>query len=252
MVAKVLVTRPQHQAAGLIEALQSMGLQAICYPVLEIKPLDFDLQQIEELRLILSKADILISVSPNATRLVLKLINQQQFRLPESARIYAVGPGSARELGEQGYRVSTPECGSNSEALLELLALRVVAGNSVVLLCGQGGRNLLQEQLLQRGASVCRCEMYQRVAANQHQSLGSLPQPDVLTAMSGDTLDELSRRIEQEALSHWYEVPVVVPGERVAGIARQLGFRRVEMAADPGNESIMQSINRARTGFSNP
>ena len=147
----VLVTRPQHQAAALSQAIRAAGGTALGFPALDIQAVPLDSLGASLAQL--ADADIVIFISPNAARFGMAAIRAAG-RLPATAEVFAVGPGTARVLQEQGVpKVITPP-GQDSEALLALPQLQDVSGKRVVIVRGVGGRALLSDTLVARGATV--------------------------------------------------------------------------------------------------
>ena len=98
-----------------------------------------------------------------------------------------------------------PSSGNDSEALLAMPALRDVAGQHIIIVCGHseaGGRTILQRLLRERGAVVTLLTCYTRKSAvvteAAQQLLYALLQsktPCAFLALSVETLDSLMQNI---------------------------------------------------------
>ena len=238
---RVLVTRPRHQSEHLIQALESQGHTADLFPLLEIQPLAYSDEQQKSLLSLLADAEKIIAVSANAAQLVLPLLATME--TPLGKPLFGIGPGTARVLEQQGYSVKIPEDEYNSESLLALPEFSDIERQKVVMLCGMGGRDYLQQNLVERGAEVERLELYRRIPLPNNQIDQSLlAEPEVLTAMSGDTVEALNSVLKQSGLEAWKSKPLIVPGRRVADIASDCGFSQVLSSTKPTTESLMQVL----------
>jgi uncharacterized protein HemX/uroporphyrinogen-III synthase len=95
-------------------------------------------------------------VSPNAVRFALDAMLPVA-PWPAGVQVATVGKGSEAALAERGFtRVIAPSIGFDSEAVLALPAFQAdaVAGRRVLVLRGDGGRDLLGDTLTARGARV--------------------------------------------------------------------------------------------------
>ena len=99
----------------------------------------------------LHEFDLAIFVSPTA---VAKAMPQVR-AWPAALRVAAVGAGTRRALEKHGVaNVIAPTAGADSEALLATRELRDVAGKRIAILRGDGGRALLGDTFVERGAKV--------------------------------------------------------------------------------------------------
>ena len=111
---KVLVTRPIHQAKGLVEMIEQQGGEAIKFPVIEIKAID--VRQWNEWNPL--HTNWLVFVSRNAVEAFMSGYQQQ---LPSTIKLAAAGEGTAQAMREQGLKVDLlPELSNGSEGLLQL------------------------------------------------------------------------------------------------------------------------------------
>jgi uroporphyrinogen-III synthase len=232
----VLVTRPAHQAAALAQAIQAAGGEAFVFPALAVEavPMRELAAPLEQL----GKADAAIFISPNAVQFGMAAIRAGG-ALPADIRVFAVGPGTARALAAHGVEaVITPD-GQDSEALLALPQLQDVAGRSVVIVRGLGGRPLLAETLAARGARVHFMECYRRVRpeADATQLLvrwqaGGI---DAVTVTSAETLDNLAALLGDAGRPLLLRTPLFAPHEKIAEAARNAGMANV--VATPGGDA---------------
>ena len=134
----VLVTRPRPQATELVEAIESRGGSAYCFPVLEIVP--FDELDIRNSLSRLGKPDIVIFVSRNAV--------EHGIAYTDGGAIAVIGPATAAAVAAAGRVVDIqPGDGYDSEHLLAEDRLQDVAGKCIRIIRGRSGRELLAEDL---------------------------------------------------------------------------------------------------------
>ncbi|MBL8510542.1 MAG: uroporphyrinogen-III synthase, partial [Betaproteobacteria bacterium] len=155
---RLLLTRPQDQAAEMATRLAALGIETITLPVLEIIGVAPDLSECEWV-----KADAFIFVSANAVRYGLPYI-------PSGCRqktpCFAIGRATAAALQAGGVtHITTPAEGNDSEALLALPSLQDIAGQHITLVRGHseaGGRRVLAQALQDRSAVVTPLICYHR------------------------------------------------------------------------------------------
>ena len=209
----ILVTRPERQAEGLVQAIDSLGGTAIRFPVIEPRPLpQADVIATAET---LQIPDIAILVSGNAVRYGLRYVGD--------AAVAAVGPATALSIEKSGREVDirSPD-GFNSEQLLATPELQNVAGKVIRIIRGNGGRELLASALRERGATVEYLEVYRRVlpeydaaeitAICDRWANGDI---DVVTIMSVETLRNLVELLPAEGLEYLGKTRLVTPASRV-------------------------------------
>ena len=232
----VLVTRPPQQAAALAQAIRAVGGEAFEFPalVIEAVPVNDLAAPLANLR----DADIAIFISPNAAQFGMAAIHAGGSLLP-STGVFAVGPGTARALQEQGISsVITPD-GQDSEALLALPQLADVAGKRVVIVRGVGGRAVLADTLAARGAQVHFLECYRRVRPLADAApllarwqTGGI---DAVTVTSAETLHNLAALLGEAARPLLLHTPLFAPHEKIAEAARRFGIAHV--VATPGGDA---------------
>lgn len=161
---KVLVTRPEGQAQGLMDKLATLGATPIHFAAIEILE-PRDTAGLKAVMRQLSSYDWAIFISPNAVVRALTLIRGMGLDWPLSVRIAGIGRGSARELKRLGLTdVLVPAGRFDSESLLSLDPMQNVAGLRFIIFRGEGGRELLGDTLEARGAHVEYAECYRRGA----------------------------------------------------------------------------------------
>ncbi len=223
----VLVTRPAHQTQGLAERIRAAGGDAFVFPALAIGAVPHADLAASLARL--PTADVLVFVSPNAARFGMAAIRTAG-GLPPAARVFAVGPGTARALTDAGVDGVTIPDGQDSEALLALPALQDVAGRQVLIVRGVGGRPLLAETLAARGAQVAFLECYRRTCPDGDPApllarwqAGGI---DAVTVASAETLHNLARMLGQPGVRLLAHTPVFAPHAKIAEAARRFGVTR--------------------------
>ncbi len=245
---KILVTRPRGSARQLLQALQQEGATALHLPCLAIEALhpreDALLwQEGERILADLPSWDYGIFPSSNAVRHLARRLRRRKQSWPPRTRAYAVGPATAATAQRLGIPALAPEGASSSEALLKMAALRHPRGALVVIFRGCGGRAHLGNTLQARGARVLYCELYRRVTPPYRATLHRVLEGgiDIISVASGDTLDKLAQMAAGAHGVVLEEIPLVVPGRRVARHAEGLGFRTVIPAQSAATRQLVDA-----------
>ena len=240
----VLVTRPAAQADKLCQLIEAAHGRPVRFPVMEIEPLA-DTDAAQQLLGALQPSSLLIFVSANAVHHAFPLLPDE---LPLDAQIAAVGRATAQALRELGLEPSLlPAQGFNSEALLELPQLQ--HPEHVIIVRGEGGRELLKNELERRGAKVEYAEVYRRTVPrrkpdNLLRNWEQLVQAVVLTSVQ--MLDNLLQILGEQGTEKLRHTPIVVISERVARRAYELGCRKLWIAPEPDDQAILDTLCELR------
>jgi uroporphyrinogen-III synthase len=237
----VLVTRPEHQAGELAAAIEQQGGTALRFPTISIKArsaesIAADVQQ-------LATPDIAIFVSANAVRNGLACVG--------NARIASVGPATALAIEAAGRRVDIrPASGFDSEHLLAVPELEDVAGKTIAIIRGQDGRELLAEELRERGADVEYLAVYSReLPQYAPEDITALLEiwrtggVKVVTAMSVTAFNNLVALLPKSALQLLAGSMLVTPAERVLKKALiQFPQIRAALSDGPDADAIIRAV----------
>jgi uroporphyrinogen-III synthase len=248
---RVVLTRPAGQNEALADAIAAAGGMPVLFPVLEIAEVA-DPAPFEAAVARLADYDLAIFISPNATRRAMRLIGTW----PTGLRAATIGPASAEALREHGVEEALfPRVRYDSEALLESAELQDMRGKRVVIFCGEGGRDLLQRRLSERGAQVDRAPCYRRVlpridATPLRRSL-AIGEVDAIVATSSEGLRNLHAMLGESALPDLLRTPLVLPHPRIAEEARRLGHAGI-VTAPPGDEGLLSALGRFSARVKHP
>lgn len=249
---KVLVTRPRERAAELCAALRAAGAEVRQLPLLAIVPLDMEadrerLQRNRQLAMALDRYQRIVCVSVTAVEHGLGWLENFWPQWPLGQHWYGVGAATARALTARGLPASQPGGAMNSEALLALPDWQDMTDQRVLIIRGVGGRDFLAGELRQRGAQVDFMECYRRNAppARDAAALREAAEwADAIGVSSGQTLAHLEQLWRAgDALPADLEAQLILPGARVAELARQAGFRHrlvAENAGTPATLAVLQ------------
>lgn len=240
------VTRPEGQAESLCRAIRAAGGEVLPFPVLAIGPAP-DLAPLLALLPQLDAFDLAFFVSPNAVHHALDLVLSRR-AWPAGLRVATVGPGSVRALVQRGFsQVIAPQQGFDSESVLALpeFAAAAVHGRRVLILRGDGGRDLLADTLHARGARVeCVC-CYRRFRPEIDPERLLAParagRLDALLLTSTEGVSNLVRMVGAQGIALLRTVPVFVSHPRIASRACEAGFTCV-VNTPAGDEGLLQAL----------
>jgi len=249
----VLVTRPELQAMPLCRLLENQGARTLRLPAVEIKALRNRRALAAQLGA-LENFDFIIFTSANAVRFGASFLDQKR-----DLTLAAIGPATARALNQAGYRVAVQPVGTmDSEGLLLHPRFEHLVGHRILMIRGGNGRQLLQQELVRRGATVVCAEVYERSpAVPTAQALAAVQDKftageiQVITATSlevgrnllGFAPPEMRRAFEQV---HW-----VIPGERIAAGLRELGLDApLLLSSSAEDQDLVSALIRWRASTS--
>lgn len=238
----VAITRPLDESNALAAQIEAAGGEALVYPALEIAPPPDE----SRMRSLLDAAgtfDLAIFVSPTA---VARAFDYRP-AWPSDLDTAAVGLGTARALERHGVRdVIVPAERFDSEGLLDHPRLNAVAGQRVLIVRGQGGRETLADGLRARGATVDYAECYVRAkpAWDGGPLAARLLGGDVLALVvtSSEGLRNVMGRLGPDAVLALARTVVVIPHDRIARDARAAGVTRIAVSRGAGDESVMETL----------
>lgn len=228
--ARVLVTRPERQAAGFASRMIECGGEPVVFPAIVILP-PADAGALERAHAALKDYDYAVFVSANAVEFGAPPAE----RWPQDVVALAPGPGTADVLaaiGIKGTRV--PATTFDSEGLLALPELAAMEGKRVLIFRGEGGRELLGDTMIARGATVDYVACYRRAppeaGANALATLFADRGIDAVTITSSEGLANLWAIADEATRAAWCRCPTFVPHPRIAARATELGLNVVATA----------------------
>jgi uroporphyrinogen-III synthase len=249
--ARILVTRPQHQAHTLCRLIEGQQGVAVAFPTLEIVAAD-DRDRIAEVLTNLHRFQWVVFISANAVNFAL-LANDGKIDQFRNARIAAIGQATAKALAAAGLTADLlPAHGSDSRALLAMPAMQQVSGQRILIVRGAGGLDTLRQELNHRGADVDYLDVYQRAIppADPAPVLDLLKQNrlDLIIATSGEAVKNLLIMLGEKNQNLALTIPLVVVSDRIRQIAENSGFERIFVTDSPSDTAILNKIITWATG----
>lgn len=243
----VLVTRPAHQAEGLCRLIEHHGGRALRCPTVAIRePRDWTpaLAVLDRL----AEVALAIFTSVNAVERALPAIDARG-GFPPRLELAAIGDATAHALRQRGAaHILRPETGFTSEALLALPRLRAVAGQTVLIARGEGGRALLADTLAARGARVLHAEVYRRekpaVDIERLMECWARGEIGAVVATSGESLRNLFALCGGDGQDYLRETPLIVASVRIQHTAATLGCHRLQLARDASDDAMLAALLR--------
>jgi uroporphyrinogen-III synthase len=240
----VLVTRPTVQCAVLCAEIERHGGSAIAFPAVEIEPLAIATAVAPV------EFDLIVFVSVNA-------VEHGAARVTKGARtrIAAIGRATAAALAAAELAADiVPESGFTSEALLAHPQLQVASGARVLIVRGEGGRELLKETFVAQGMAVETLEVYRRVRPQvdaeriaELEARWSDEGIDVVTATSIETLQNLQAMLTERGRQLLSRTTLLVPSRRIVAAAVGAGLRGdVIVAAGADDASMIGALAQWR------
>jgi len=235
---RLLVTRFAPHAEQLVDSLNKIGYFAIAQSLLAVEGLN-DPETIDTF--LNSHYDVVIAVSGNAVKYA-----QQQINVDWPTAIYlAVGQSTQKQLSQvTGQIVKCPSSRFDSEGLLELEVLQSIKNKKILILRGEGGRELLEDTLIARGAKVDFLQTYKRIKIdlNGHELVNNWQQASIngVIISSVETLKQLFSLVPNSYKSWLSDLVFYVPSQRAAEQASMLDAKHVVLLPSLYTEHIVE------------
>ena len=184
---RVLVTRPRGQAGELVDALESVGAEAVEAPMIQILPPE-DYGPLDRACRDIANFDCIVFSSANAVESFIErlLASPNDLRALKNVKLCAVGPTTALKLADYGLKMDLTPHEFRAEALVRaILETTPVRGFRVLLPRANIGRELIADELRKQGAEVTEVVAYRTEATE----LGRDGEPDIYRML-------LDRRID--------------------------------------------------------
>ena len=179
---RVLVTRPENQAASLVRQLTELGADVLVQPAIRIAPPE-DVALVDHTLSRLDEFEWLVFSSANGVRALLDrlLSGEQDLRALGDVKLAAIGPGTCHQLNEYRLKSDLVPAEFRAESLAEALAPHV-RGRRCLLVRASRGREVLAEQLRAAGATVEQVVAY---ASSDVQ----IADPEIVSALASGAID---------------------------------------------------------------
>lgn len=262
---RILVTRPQPQAAEWVQALREHELDAHALPLIAIEA-PADPAPVADLWRHLAQQRLLMFVSPAAVDWFFRL-RPPDAAWPADTLAAAPGPGTARQLMVAGAacgltpsQILSPQADAeqfDSESLWPALAPLSWQGQSVCIISGGDhqearGRTWLAEQLRAQGAQVHALLCYQRgpglwAPAQQTLARTALADPSahlwLFSSSQGidHLIDTHLRALTLPVAANWSHARALSTHPRITERARRLGFTHI-LETRPTLQAVVEAL----------
>jgi uroporphyrinogen-III synthase len=195
--------------------------------------------------------DLIFALSERAVSYAHSTLTRLNVKWPASVNYYAIGPTTGLKLESAcGSKVIWPTKYKTSEGLIGLIDSQELADKNALILCGNGGRRFLSDELKKHRVNVESVECYKR--SNKHYN-GMIEGPrwknigiDTLVITSSGILHHILELFQSEVERRdWlFHLNLVVASERLAKNAKNLGWNSIKVAQGADNESLFAALNR--------
>ncbi|MEQ1963816.1 uroporphyrinogen-III synthase [Xenorhabdus khoisanae] len=243
----ILITRPAPAGEELVRRLRAIGKTAFSAPLIEIYP-GADLPLLPQKLQWLSAGDLVFLLSKNAVHYANQQLIQEGLSWPNKFSYYGIGKSTSLMFHQQtGLEIVWPGQGETSEDLLKLPTLQKMSHKKILLLRGNGGREVIASTLRMRGGIVDYCECYSRQPVKYHAADFSYHWQQygikTIVVTSGEMLQLLYNLVTDSDGKVWLlSCCLVVVSERLANIAQALGWQTIKVAKSADNDALIQAL----------
>ena len=235
----IFVTRPSPEGEKLTELFNQANLRAQHLPFFKISQGRDILHLQHQLNQLLPQ-DIVIVVSPQVTHAINHYITN--LTIPRDLCYFAIGKKSAQLFKQfTEVEVNYPDK-EDSEGLLTLLQQQPVKQRNILILCGNSGRPLLSQTLMNRQAKVKLIECYTRIPI--------IYRPDILSEHISQQLiiitsiEHLNQLESYSSDEHKKQSCLLVTSQRIFTKAKELTWQNVLLVKSADNQTIFNAVKQ--------
>ena len=235
----IFVTRPSPEGEKLTDLLNKIDRPAQHLPFFKISQ-GRDILQLQHHLNQLLPNDIVIVVSPQVTHAINHY--STNLTLPKNISYFAIGKKSAQLFKQfTEVEVNYPDK-EDSEGLLTLLQQHPVKQRNILILCGNSGRPLLSQTLMNRQAKVKLIECYTRIPI--------IYRPDILSEHISQQLiiitsiEHLNQLESYSSDEHKKQSRLLVTSQRILTKAKELTWQNVLLVKSADNQTIFDAVKQ--------
>lgn len=241
----IMVTRPGHAGEELCKEIKEAGGHATFFPTIAFGPPP-DAKAFQQAIDKLGACDWLVFISPQAVVSSVPAIRKAWPEFPSNVKFAAVGASTAAALRDAGYDALYPADEWGSEGLLEMPEFQELDDQRIAIIRGEGGRELLEQIFIERGARVIHVVAYHRILpkvdVSEYVHLLRQHRIDAIIATSFEGVQNLKTLIGAEGWLFLKEIPLIVASLRIKSLARELGFKTIWVADNASHDAIINML----------
>ncbi|KGQ70126.1 uroporphyrinogen-III synthase [Chelonobacter oris] len=242
----ILVTRPEPNGETLCQLLNQHGFATLYTPLFSIEK-GSDLNRLPQQLQNLQSGDYVFAVSKNAIRYSDQVLKNIGLRWRSDLHYFTVGRRSAEYLTALGENpVAYPYPNENSEGLIRLPQMQQLSNKRLLILRGNGGRELLRRQAEIRGATVDVLECYQRIPKEydniQQISIWKRAGINTIIVTSHEILRYLVEFVPKNDHNWLTQCHLVAISPRIVKLAKDYGWENITQTTRADNASILETL----------
>lgn len=246
----VLVTRPDPYGSLLCQQIIAAGGDALHYPTIAFAPPQDAARFMDDVKK-LENYEWLIFISPQAVMASSPYLSAV---MKDSVKIACVGEATAELLKQQGFtQIFLPSQEVSSEGLLNLTAFASVKEKSMAIIRGEGGREMIDRVLKERGAKVTTVIAYRRVLPDVSSALQAVfekrvlqHQINVIIGTSVTAMLNLKLLANEAIWLSLKKIPAIVMSERIKQESLALGYENIEVSETASESALLLFLAKER------
>ncbi|MGR3807276.1 uroporphyrinogen-III synthase [Pasteurella testudinis DSM 23072] len=242
----ILITRPQPNGEALCQLLNQHGFATLYAPLFSIEK-GSELNQLPTLLQNLPSGAFVFAVSKNAVSYANQVLSNIGLHWRPDLHYFSVGRRSAEyftALSENPVYYPHPD--ENSEGLLALPLMQHLNNKKVLVLRGNGGRELFRQQAEARGASVEVVECYQRIPKEydniQQISVWKRAGISTIVVTSQEILRYLVEFVPKNDHNWLTQCHLITISPRITRLAKEYGWQHISQTVRADNAAILDTL----------
>ncbi len=223
---RIWITRTAPGASTMAHRLRYEGVNTIVCPLIEIEKIDVVQPKVA--------FDLAVFLSQHA-------VHHSDVASIGAKHILAIGRATQRALATLNVASRLPRQ-SNSEGLLSEVSSTLRRGSSVLIVCGEDGRNFLSHRLQDAGYDVKCLAVYRRRFADRLPRCVSLCSMVELSSMLA--LDRFVAVAKRQSIWDPFNPSLLFASRRIAIRALKVGLEKLYVVGDASPRSFAHVVRR--------
>lgn len=244
---RVLVTRPESQAASLITLLQQAGAEPLRLPTIKIVPPPDSSPVVESIKNI-NSYQWLILTSSNGVNCFFDYLKERGLGPANLSHLktICVGPKTALAAKARGFKGGLVAKEYAAEGIIELFSNTDIKEQKILIPRALKARENLPENLRQKGATVDVVPVYETIfppeSTPKLKSLLAHKEIDIISITSASTAVNLVKHTPKEYLTTLKTFPTACIGPISAKAAAKVGLNVKSIADEYTSEGLIEAL----------